>query len=447
VRINATNQALQPHAGGLIRSWTSPLPGELRFDQGIGAPNPDTGSFVYYNLAGAYDSNVALVLTDGASRLENYQRLAEILRRMELRGEDLHTNLDLHYGLVQWLLGKGVMAEPSTRFMQPYLAAVGALAQLSHEVDLEVAFGELLRRQPDREAREVLSSKETLLLRPLGALLQRPHLLGGFLGRYDGELWRFEGGQPRFQANAIVCLERLYHFLDMEERPGAPPSEKIWEDDQAVLTAARHFYAEIERRSGAASHDELEALFGGRPQRGVCDGDEALWRACVASHRGFQLGLELLLLIPRIGRRSGFLDLGVGEDLAPIFPDRFLDKASAEDLTRALAPPPAASADEIVTPMGGTFYAREAPHLPLLVEVGDHFEAGQPLFIIEVMKMFNKIFATFPGTVVANEMADRDGSVVRKGQVIFRIRPDSRVEPESAEARAERLRAATLALL
>jgi acetyl/propionyl-CoA carboxylase alpha subunit len=447
VRINATNQALQPHAGGLIRSWTSPLPGELRFDQGIGAPNPDTGSFVYYNLAGAYDSNVALVLTDGASRLENYQRLAEILRRMELRGEDLHTNLDLHYGLVQWLLGKGVMAEPSTRFMQPYLAAVGALAQLSHEVDLEVAFGELLRRQPDREAREVLSSKETLLLRPLGALLQRPHRLGGFLGRYDGELWRFEGGQPRFQANAIVCLERLYHFLDMEERPGAPPSEKIWEDDQAVLTAARHFYAEIERRSGAASHDELEALFGGRPQRGVCDGDEALWRACVASHRGFQLGLELLLLIPRIGRRSGFLDLGVGEDLAPIFPDRFLDKASAEDLTRALAPPPAASADEIVTPMGGTFYAREAPHLPLLVEVGDHFEAGQPLFIIEVMKMFNKIFATFPGTVVANEMADRDGSVVRKGQVIFRIRPDSRVEPESAEARAERLRAATLALL
>jgi biotin carboxylase len=55
VRINATNAALQPHAGGVIRTWSAPLPGEIRFDQGIGLRNPDTGSFVYYNLAGAYD--------------------------------------------------------------------------------------------------------------------------------------------------------------------------------------------------------------------------------------------------------------------------------------------------------------------------------------------------------------------------------------------------------
>jgi biotin carboxyl carrier protein len=66
---------------------------------------------------------------------------------------------------------------------------------------------------------------------------------------------------------------------------------------------------------------------------------------------------------------------------------------------KALAPPPPASADEIVTPMGGAYYAREAPHLPPMVNVGDHFEAGQPLFIIEVMKMFNKVLAPFAGTV------------------------------------------------
>ena len=249
VRINATNQALQPHAGGLIRSWTPPIPGELRFDQGIGAPNPDTGSFIYYNLAGAYDSNVALVLTDGASRRESYERLAEILRRMELRGEDLHTNHELHYGLVQWFLGKGVMAEPSTRFMQSYLAAVGSLAQLSADLDLEIAFAELLRRQHEDAAREVLSSKEPLLLRPLAALLHRPHLLGGFLGRYDGVLWRFEGSAARFEANAVAFLERLYHFLDMEERPGAPPSEKIWDHDQQVLAARAGLL-----RRGEAAH-------------------------------------------------------------------------------------------------------------------------------------------------------------------------------------------------
>jgi hypothetical protein len=37
--------------------------------------------------------------------------------------------------------------------------------------------------------------------------------------------------------------------------------------------------------------------------------------------------------------------------------------------------------------------------------------------------------------------------VVAKGQVIFRIEPDERVEEESPEAIAERRRAATLALL
>jgi hypothetical protein len=36
---------------------------------------------------------------------------------------------------------------------------------------------------------------------------------------------------------------------------------------------------------------------------------------------------------------------------------------------------------------------------------------------------------------------------VHKGQVIFRIEPDERVERESPEERAARVRAATLALL
>jgi pyruvate/2-oxoglutarate dehydrogenase complex dihydrolipoamide acyltransferase (E2) component len=79
--------------------------------------------------------------------------------------------------------------------------------------------------------------------------------------------------------------------------------------------------------------------------------------------------------------------------------------------------------------------------------VGTHFEAGEPLFIIEVMKMFNKILAPFSGTVVENLMEGSDGSVVQKGQVIFRIEPDERVERESISERAARVRAATLALL
>jgi acetyl/propionyl-CoA carboxylase alpha subunit len=446
VRINATNAALQPHAGGLIKSWSPPGPGEIRFDQGIGIRNPDTGAFVWYNLAGAYDSNIALLLCEGASRLETYERMAEILRVMELRGDDVQTNQDLHYGMLQWFIGRGVMAEPNTRFTQSYLAAVGSLQAVAHDVDLDVAFQELSRRT-DAGARKVLAAKETLLERPLARLLANPHALGGFLGRYDGELWRVENGDVRFVANPARFLERLVHYIDLEDRRGKPPSERLWDHDQKLLDAAHGFYDEVEARTGARDHEALEALFAGGPNGDLVGDDAALWERCQAAHRGHQLGLELLLLIPRVGLRAGFLEVTINEELQAVFPERFTDAASMSSLTRNLAPPPPAAADEIVTPMGGTFYAREAPHLPMLVDEGDHFEAGQPLFVIEVMKMFNKVLAPFSGTVVKNLMHDHDGTVVKKGQAIFRIEPDERVVIESPEAIAARRREVTVSLL
>jgi acetyl/propionyl-CoA carboxylase alpha subunit len=447
IRINATNQALQPHAGGLIRGWAPPIAGEIRYDQGIGARNPDTGSFVYYALAGAYDSNIALVLTDGASRRDNYERMAEILRRSELRGDDLQTNTPVHYGMVNWFLGRGVMAEPDTRFMQSYLAAVGALQQRIDDLDLDVAMEEIARRQPDAEARAVLALKQTLIVRPVQRLLANPHLLAGFLGRFDGRLWSAGSDGIAFAENPIHFLRELYHYLNMEDDPATPPSEKIWAHDEAILRAGLAFYEDIGRRAGKLSFAAVGKLFAGRRDDRVAGGDEALWRAVVAAHRGHQMGLDLLLLIPRLGAVSGFSEVVVGDDLRVVFPEAFLNPDANAELIRALAPPPAASADEIVTPMGGAFYGREAPHLPMLVDVGDHFEAGQPLFIIEVMKMFNKILAPFSGTVTENLMAGRDGTVVAKGQTIFRIEPDERVEEEAPETRAARRREATLALL
>ena len=447
VRVNATNRALQPHAGGLIRSWSAPLQDEIRFDQGIGIRNPDTNSFVYYNVAGAYDSNIALVLTHGKSRRENYERMAEALRRMDLRGDDLQTNLEVHYGLIQWFLGRGVMAEPNTRFMTSYLGAVGALQQIAGDLDLELAFGQLVRGAHERGARAALEAKETLLLRPLARLFANAHLLAGFLGRYDGELWKTDGAAVRFAANPVLFLERLCHFLDLEVRTDKPPAEQLWEHDAAILDSARDFYAAVESRTGASDFPALSKLFSGKPVAALSGGDDALWARCVAAHRGFQLGLELLLLIPRAGARSGFLDIRVDGDLSIVFPERFLDETRAAELARALAPPPPAAFDEIVTPMGGTFYAREAPHLPALIEEGQHFSAGQPLFVIEVMKMFNKVAAPYPGTVLRNLMADRDGSIVKKGERVFTIEPDERREPESDEQAARRRREATLALL
>ena len=118
-RLNATDASLSPHAGGLIRFWSKPIDGEIRDDQGISMPNPDTGMFMRYHVAGAYDSNIALLLTKGEDRLDSYVHLSKVLRKTSLRGVNLATNLQFHYGLVNWFLGQNVMAKPTTRFVVP----------------------------------------------------------------------------------------------------------------------------------------------------------------------------------------------------------------------------------------------------------------------------------------------------------------------------------------
>ena len=447
IRVNATNAALQPHAGGMIRAWSPALPYEIRDDQGIGTRNPDTGSFVFYNLAGAYDSNIALILTSGDSRRHLLERLSEIMRQMEIRGENLETNAPVQYGLINWILGRAPMVKPSTRFLTHYLAAVGALQIIARDVDLQFAAREMLGELPDAEARSVFQSKETLLLRPLGRLLADPHALAGFIGLHDGRLWKIEDGAVSFSANPIRLLTELYRYLHMDFAPDKPASEMIWEHDDEQLATAARFYDEIATRLGTTDWAETQKTFEAANNDAISGGDEELWAACVASHRGFQLGLEVLLMIPRIGIRSRFTDVTVSETLDPVFPDQFVDPAVAPDLIRALAPPPKANSDEIVAPSGGTFYAREAPHLPVLIEEGQHFEEGQPLFVIEVMKMFNKVYAPCSGTLIKNLMHDADGQIVHAGQVIFKVAPDEMMVAESAEALRERREAVTKALL
>jgi biotin carboxyl carrier protein len=97
-----------------------------------------------------------------------------------------------------------------------------------------------------------------------------------------------------------------------------------------------------------------------------------------------------------------------------------------------------ANADEIVATSGGMFYGREAPGEPLYAEAGTTFKAGDPLFIVEVMKMFNKVNAPFDG-VVDEVLVEGDGVIIKKGQPIFKVTPSERPEVLSeAEIRARR---------
>ena len=56
---------------------------------------------------------------------------------------------------------------------------------------------------------------------------------------------------------------------------------------------------------------------------------------------------------------------------------------------------------KVKSPMVGTFYRASSPESKPFVEVGQSVKAGDPLCIVEAMKMMNQIEADKSGTVVA----------------------------------------------
>ena len=74
------------------------------------------------------------------------------------------------------------------------------------------------------------------------------------------------------------------------------------------------------------------------------------------------------------------------------------------------------------SPLVGTFYRAPAPGEEPYVEVGDTVKAGQPLCIVEAMKLMNEIPSDVSGEVV-EVLADNAGGV-EYDQPLFRLRPE-----------------------
>ena len=393
VRLNATDGALQPAAGGVMVSWSDPIAGEIRDDQGICTKNPDTGLFMRYRLAGAYDSNVALLLSTGADRADAWAHITEVLRSTRIRGLDLATNREFHLGLMKWFLHRDPLAKPTTKFVVPYLTQVGLLAQEARAIDLEYAFHEIERRRIaaiGSEAEQCFDLKETLVERPLRLLFQEPHFISAWLSQHMRDV-SVADGRVTWHRNPIEILGDTYRLLDMVDDSDAA-SECIWSHDRELLDTAAAFYRALaERVPAGTAWSELD--------RALRDGGAAV------RHRGRPVGA-------RAGRppRPSARARDSPARAADRRPRRLLRaparRRSGPGDSRAAARPGAAggdeegagaaaggASDEIVAAMGGTYWDREAPHLPPFVEVGAHVDKGQPLYIIEVMKMFNKVYA------------------------------------------------------
>jgi acetyl-CoA carboxylase biotin carboxyl carrier protein len=71
------------------------------------------------------------------------------------------------------------------------------------------------------------------------------------------------------------------------------------------------------------------------------------------------------------------------------------------------------------SPMVGTFYAASSPGAEPFVKVGQQIRVGDPLGVIEAMKMFNQIDSEVAGTLVA--IVAENGQAVEFDQPLFVI--------------------------
>ena len=84
-----------------------------------------------------------------------------------------------------------------------------------------------------------------------------------------------------------------------------------------------------------------------------------------------------------------------------------------------VAPEPAASGHQVKSPMVGTFYRASSPGAKAFVEVGTVVKQGDPVCIIEAMKILNEIEADQSGTIT--QILAENGQAVEYGQPLFVI--------------------------
>ena len=75
------------------------------------------------------------------------------------------------------------------------------------------------------------------------------------------------------------------------------------------------------------------------------------------------------------------------------------------------------SGDKILSPMVGTYYASPSPDSPVFVKEGDVIKKGQPLAILEAMKIMNELEAEFDCKIL--KILVEDGKPVEYDMPLF----------------------------
>ena len=319
VRLNATDRALSPAAGGVIVSWSDPIDG--RDPRRPGHLHQEPRHRALHALP-----------PGGRLRLE-HRAAARHRRRTASRAatqsgrdpapHDAARHRPRHQPRVP-LRPRSPGSSAATRgpsrprkFVVPYLTLVGELAQEAQAIDLDYAFQQIARRAdrggrageaPSTATRQVLELKETLLERPIAPAHRRAALPLGVAAAAPARLRRSRDGRVVWQRNPVEVLAETYRLL----APGRSPTARRRRTGSGTTTAScstrrspstqQLARARAGRRRRGPTLDR--ALRGDAPAFGF---DDATWARVRAAHAGHQLGLEILALLPLIADEGRLL--------------------------------------------------------------------------------------------------------------------------------------------
>ena len=94
----------------------------------------------------------------------------------------------------------------------------------------------------------------------------------------------------------------------------------------------------------------------------------------------------------------------------------------SETKNTATEEPDLTSGDEVLSPMPGTFYIAPSPDDYPFVKEGDSIKKGDPLCIIEAMKIMNEIEAEDKGVI--QKILVENGQAIEFNQPLFIIEPN-----------------------
>ena len=179
--------------------------------------------------------------------------------------------------------------------------------------------------------------------------------------------------------------------------------EKFEKGDTVVLQIKQDDCELILKKEGAFPKKEAAI------QSGACGGVQTAYTMPYpAIPAGFQSGLPAGIQTAPAGT--------TGQAAAP-------QAASPAAGSPAQASPAALSAQnllEVKSPIVGTFYRAPSPDSPPYVEKGSSVKKGQPLCVLEAMKMMNTLECEYDGVI--EEILVSNGDLVEFDQVLFKIK-------------------------